>query len=268
MTRRVDLAKGDGLDGALFLPHTDQRVPAVVILHERYGLAQHTLDLAKRLADDGYVALAPDLFSRWPGDRAALARGDVRVTLPDDEVAGVIDAGLAYLDRQRATVDRGNVAVMGVCQSGRYPVVAASRGASVAASIVLYGAAQSREWEVTDLQPRALADMIAATREPSLWLFGEGDHTISLADVLRVRAALEDARRAYRMRIFAGAPHGWLNDTMPGRFRPRLAAEAWAMLHTFLDDVFERHWPHGRVRWGFSSDTATDYDFASNRRYE
>jgi carboxymethylenebutenolidase len=267
VTRRTDLGPRDGLEGALFEPDASDPRPAVVILHERYGLAQHTLDLAKRLADDGYVAVAPDLFSRWEGDRAALARGDVRVTLPDDEVADVIDAALALL-ATRASADRSQIAVMGVCQSGRYPIVTASRGAPVAASVVLYGAAQGREWEVTKLQPRALADMIAATREPSLWLFGEGDHTISVDDVLRVRAALEANRRAYRMRIFAGAPHGWLNDTMPGRFRPRLAAEAWSMLHAFLEDVFERGWPDGRVRWEFESDTAASYDFAKNKRLE
>jgi carboxymethylenebutenolidase len=267
MTRRIDLSKGDGLDGALFLPDAERPVPAVVILHERYGLAQHTLDLARRFADDGYVALAPDLFSRWEGDKAALARGDVRVTLPDDEVADMIDASLARIGRE-AGADRDKVALMGVCQSGRYPIVAASRGTKLAASVVLYGAAQAREWEVTTEQPRALADMIAATREPSLWIFGEGDHVISVDDVLRVRGALEAARRAYRMRIFAGAPHGWLNDTMPGRFRPRLAAEAWTIIHAFLADAFERGWPNGRVRWEFSGDIAHDYDFRKNIRLE
>jgi carboxymethylenebutenolidase len=110
--------------------------------------------------------------------------------------------------------------------------------------------------------------MIAATREPSLWLFGEADHTISIDDVLRVRTALEAGKRAYRMRIYAGAPHGWLNDTMPGRFRPRAAAEAWSILHAFLEDVFERGWPNGRVRWEFASDTAIDYEFTKNRRLE
>ena len=267
MSTRIDLAARDGLAGALFTPDTSARAPAVMILHERYGLAQHTLDLARRFADDGYVAVAPDLFSRWEGDRAALARGDVRVTLPDDEVADMIDAALARLERE-PHADRSKVAVMGVCQSGRYPLVAASRGSSFAASIVLYGAAAPREWDVTDLQPRALTDMIRGSGEPSLWIFGEGDHTISVDDVLRARGALEAAKRAYRMRIFEGAPHGWLNDTMPGRFRPRLAAEAWAMIHAFLADVFERGWPNGRVRWEFASDTSPAYDFTTNRRLE
>ena len=59
---------GGDCEGFLYLPQNESPAGAVVILHERYGLAQHTLDLARRLARDGYVALAPNLFSRWKGD--------------------------------------------------------------------------------------------------------------------------------------------------------------------------------------------------------
>src|SRR6266498_86839 len=82
---------GGDCEGFLYLP-----AGAVVILHERYGLVQHTLDLARRLAEDGYVALAPNLFSRWKGDPEALKRGEARVVLPDPEVAAVIDAALDF----------------------------------------------------------------------------------------------------------------------------------------------------------------------------
>src|ERR671936_2376895 len=80
---------GDGCEGELYQPR-DAAKGAVVILHERYGLVQHTLDLAQRLAADGYVALAPDLFSRWQGDRAAIPRGEVRLMLTSDEEDAVI----------------------------------------------------------------------------------------------------------------------------------------------------------------------------------
>ena len=69
----------DGARAFLAIP-TRFRAPyaGVVLGHERYGLVQHTLDLAQRLAEDGHVALAPDLFSRWQGDREALKRGEDR----------------------------------------------------------------------------------------------------------------------------------------------------------------------------------------------
>jgi carboxymethylenebutenolidase len=71
------------------------------------------------------------------------------------------------------------------------------------------------------------------------------------------------------MRVFRDVPHGWLNTTMPGRYRPQPAEEAWAVLLGFLEDVLERGWPgEGRVRWEFESDTSTTYDFSRNTRFE
>src|SRR5882672_9529288 len=132
---------GGDCEGHLYLPPGDTPAGAVVILHERYGLVRHTLDLAQRLARDGYVALAPNLFSRWHGDAQALERGEARVTLPDAEIAAVIDQALDFL-KAHPRVDASRIALMGVCQSGRYPLVVASRRRDLAACVVLYGGAQ------------------------------------------------------------------------------------------------------------------------------
>jgi carboxymethylenebutenolidase len=253
-------------EGVLFLPDSDAPRPVVIVLHERYGLVEHTLDLAARLARDGYLALAPDLFARWPGDRAALGRGEVRVTLPDAQVAAEIGESIQYL-RDRPGVQSNAVVLMGVCQSGRYPIVVSSERADLAACVVFYGAAQPSDWQVTDSQPRSMAEMLAALAAPTLFVFGEGDHVISLGDVLRVRGALEVARRSYRMRVFPDVPHGWLNDTMPGRYRPAAAQAAWSMLLAFLEEVLDGRWPGSdRIRWEFESNISPTYDFSKNRR--
>ena len=136
----MNIALGDGCGGELYLPAGEARTGALIVLHERYGLVQHTVDLAQRFAAQGYVALAPDLFSRWQGDRAALERGEARVTLPDDEVAAVIDRAMDFV-KQRAE----RIALMGVCQSGRYPIVVGSRRRDLAACVVFYGASQQRD---------------------------------------------------------------------------------------------------------------------------
>ena len=254
---------GDGCEGELYLPRDAAPAGAVVILHERYGLVQHTLDLAQRLAADGYVALAPNLFSRWQGDEAALKRGEVRVTLPDDEVAAVIDRTIDFV-KTRA----GRIALMGVCQSGRYPAVVGSRRSDLAACIVFYGGAQQRDWDASELQPRPMGEMLRELRAPALFVFGERDHTISLDNVRRVRDALEQARRSYRMKVFADMPHGFLNDTMPGRYRPQEAAQAWQVLLAFLHEVLSGGWPAERVRWEFEGASAHNYDFSKNVRLE
>src|SRR5213594_1769302 len=259
---------GGDCEGFLYLPRDEAPAGAVVILHERYGLVQHTLDLAQRLAEDGHVALAPDLFSRWQGDREALKRGEARVVLPDPVVAAVIDAALDFAKTHPRVAPR-RIALMGVCQSGRYPIVVGSRRRDLAACVVFYGASQQRDWQVSDLQPQPMQEMMRSLSAPALFVFGERDHTISLADVRRTRDALEEGRCSYRMKVFPGMPHGWLNDTMPGRYRAKEADEAWGMLLTFLGDVFGGRWPgKGQVRWEFESAISADYDFSKNVRLE
>ncbi|HEY3074557.1 MAG TPA: dienelactone hydrolase family protein, partial [Burkholderiales bacterium] len=157
--------------------------------------------------------------------------------------------------------------LMGVCQSGRYPIVVGSRREDLAACIVFYGGAQQRDWEASGLQPRSMAEMLRELRAPALFVFGERDHTISLDHVRRVRDALEEARRSYRMKVFADMPHGFLNDTMPGRYRPKEAAQAWQLLLAFLAEVFAGQWGN-QVRWEFEGASAHDYDFSKNVRLE
>ncbi len=254
---------GGDCEGFLQLPRDEAPTGAVVILHERYGLVQHTLDLAQRLARDGYVALAPDLFSRWRVDHEALRRGEARVTPPDPEVAAVIDHALDFL-KTHPRVAPSRIALM-----GRYPIVVGSRRRDLAACVVFYGASQQRDWQASELQPQPMQEMMRRLAAPALFVFGERDHTISLADVRRTRDALEEGRCSYRMKVFRDMPHGWLNDTMPGRYRAKEADEAWIMLLRFLADVFSGAWPgKGQVRWEFEGASSADYDFSKNVRLE
>ena len=66
---------GRGINAVRALPKAKGKRPAVIILHERYGVDQHTKDLTVKLAQAGFVGLAPDLFHRFNGDRKALQRG-------------------------------------------------------------------------------------------------------------------------------------------------------------------------------------------------
>jgi carboxymethylenebutenolidase len=237
--------------------------PCVVLLHERYGLVQHTLDLTERLARDGFTALAPDLFFRHP-DPDAVRRGDQRVKLSDAEVVADLGAALDALSGiEGANVDR--VAVIGMCQTGRYPIVFTAKR-PLSACVVYYGAASPREWEVHERQPEPLDGLIAKLGCPLLGLFGEADHVISVDDVRRFRDALETHRKSYAIHLFPDAPHGWLNDTMGARYRPDAAEAAWRVMLDFLGEVFAADGQDTAVSWRFISETSPDYDHARNKR--
>ena len=83
--------------GFIGRPPAGGRRPAVIHLHERYGIVQHTTDLAQKLLDAGYVTIVPDLFSRFIGNREALAAGDARCELSDEEVLQDVDTVAGYL---------------------------------------------------------------------------------------------------------------------------------------------------------------------------
>src|SRR5437867_11244992 len=85
-TSWVDL--GEGTRAFLALPTRFRApYPAVVLGHERYGLVQHTLDLAAKFASHGYVAIAPDMASHWEGDKEALNRGDIGLTRSEEHTS-------------------------------------------------------------------------------------------------------------------------------------------------------------------------------------
>jgi carboxymethylenebutenolidase len=256
-------------EGYLFLPEQDHKpFGCIIVFHERYGLVQHTLDICKRLAMQGYIALAPDLFSLWEGDKEALKRGDVRAIVSDRDCAEQLDAWIGYM---QTNIDEGKnlkFVLMGVCQSGRYPIVVASERADIAACIIFYGATHDRDWVANDLQPLPMPVLIGKLQTPLLFLFAEQDHTISMDNISRIRATLEASDLSYRMKVVPQVPHGFLNDTMPGRYRPKAAEEAWIYLLSFLDDVLEHGWPHGMVEWDLRSIKSMGYDFKKNIRME
>jgi len=86
--------------------------------------------------------------------------------------------------------------------------------------------------------------------------------------VLRLCNVLATARKSFDIRVYAEAPHGFLNDTMPGRYRAAQTQAAWSQILSFLDAVLHKGWNPERVIWHLESDTSVHYDFSQNRRWE
>jgi carboxymethylenebutenolidase len=258
-TRRVHY--GNALEAYLAAPTQPGPHPAVILLHERYGLMQHNLDLAHRFAREGFLCLAPNMYSRHP-EPERLANGEIYQRIPDAVVLDDLNASIDYL--QNEPVDLTRLALMGVCISGRWPLVVASRRDDVAACVALYGAAYPNGWILDEFHPETVDALISRIHCPVLGIFGERDNIIPLDSVRRFREALEMHRKSYQIRVFPGVPHGWLNDTMPPRYHAPEAAEAWRMIVDFLKQVGSGGYPADRVRWQFEGDVAIDYDPAKN----
>jgi len=225
----------------------------VILGHERYGLVQHTLDLTAKWASYGYVCIAPDMASHWDGDKVALNAGDAHLELTDEQVKFYYSLCLDHLQRM-SEVDSRRIAAMGVCQSGGYPLLLNSVRDEVAANLIFYGGQRTPE------------EIIARCNAPILGIWGEDDFIISMDDVCALRNALERHGKSYDFKVFAGGPHGWLNDTMPGRYRQPEAEAAWSHMIAFVERVYADGYPADRVRRRYEADLATDYDFSKKVR--
>jgi carboxymethylenebutenolidase len=147
------------IDGFLGRPGGAGKRPAVIHLHERYGIVQHTTDLAQKLVDAGYVTVVPDLFCRFTGDRQAVAHGDSRVELGDEEVCRDVDAIVAYL-HTLPDVDGSRIAMIGVWQTGRQPMLIAAQRDYLAGLVVMYGAIYNADWESHPLRPEPIDKLL------------------------------------------------------------------------------------------------------------
>lgn len=237
--------------------------PCILVLHERYGLVQHTIDLANKLAGSGYLAAAPDLFHGAP-DQEALHRGEVRVEPSDDDAASRLHSVIAALE-DRPEADCTRIGIIGACQTGRYSFVLGSQF-PIRACGVFYGATSG--WDVTDKRPVPLEKLIAEVDAPVFAVFGELDHTISVPDVQRLRDTLEKHDKSYHIMVCADAPHGFLNSTMPGRYRPEATAAVWQNLLSYLGANLAGSPADPRTTWTFECSKHADYDFSKNVRRE
>jgi carboxymethylenebutenolidase len=237
--------------------------PIVIVCHERYGVVAHTIDLAERFALAGFLTVAPDFYV----DAGLTGAEQTLPVVSDDVVLRHLDAAITHARQLPGCGDDSPVAVIGICRSGSYGILASAKRHDVAAVVMLYGGAAPREFEVGPLRPWPYERMIAAGRAPVLGLWGERDHTMSVEHVRKVRDLLEKARRSYEFILYPDLPHGWLNDTMPGRFRAVEAAETFRVITEWLG---ERLRPGavrtGQVSWRFRSVISPDYDFDANER--
>jgi carboxymethylenebutenolidase len=256
-----------GTPVVLYEPPAAGSHACVFVMPERYGLVRHSLEIAQRIASNGYVVAVPDLMYKHP-DQEQLHLGNVDCNPSDADILLMLEDSMPVV-ASVSGADLERIGMIGVCQSGRYPLIYAAKH-PIAAAIIFYGAAHDAEWHVTDIHPCGVDGLIEQMKRTNvLGIFGEGDHVISIGDVTRFRNAIEKYNHNYQITLYPEVPHGWLNDTMPGRYRKEAAEAAWDELLTYLKAKLSPQGAAGNeVEWIFRARSAVDYDFTKKIRYE
>jgi dienelactone hydrolase len=173
--------------------------PAVMVVHEWWGLDDYARKRAEQLAGLGFVALAVDMYgdakhTQHPKEAGALA-GEVRKNLKT--WMGRALAGLKIL-QDHELVDRNKIAAIGYCFGGSTALQVAFQGADIAAAVSFHGAL-----------PVPSAEQAKSARAKILVCHGALDSFIPEETIQKFRAALDDARADYQMIYYAGAYHSF-----------------------------------------------------------
>jgi carboxymethylenebutenolidase len=221
-TETVTFSNGkDTIGGFLATPEKPGRYPGLIVVHEWWGLNDWVKEQTVKLASQGFVALAVDLYRGKVAADAAEAH-ELSRGLPDDRAIVDLMAGIVYLTT-RNDVEHGRVGTIGWCMGGGYAVQLAMRVPRLGACVVNYGALPT---DPNDLQN------IGA---PFLGNFGADDRGITPADVQAFQKSMETLDRKVDIKIYDGAGHGFENPNNKDGYRPQAAEDAWNRTIAFLN---------------------------------
>jgi carboxymethylenebutenolidase len=200
--------------------------PVVLVVQEIFGVHEHIRDLCRRLAKQGYFAVAPALFHRQ-GDPAGVSDIPTILTtivsrVPDTQVISDLDATVAWAAAQ-AQADAARLAITGFCWGGRIVWLYAAHNPALKAGVAWYGRLQG---DRTALQPAHPVDMAGELKAPVLGLYGGADQGIPPSSIEAMRDALKDTSVKSEIVVYPDTPHGFNADYRPS-YRPDAARNGW-----------------------------------------
>lgn len=212
----------DTITAYLAYPERRDPAPAVIVIHEIFGMSDFVRDRVVQLAQDGFVAIAPDLLSRQGGTPATTDQA-VRMisTLNPDTVTADLNATYGYVRTLKA-VRPDRIAVIGFCWGGSQSFRYATNNPALKGFVVCYGTAPDSA---------AMARLAA----PGLGVYAENDARVD-AGIPDATARLNQLAKSYVYTVYPGVGHGFLRS----REKPEVADSAWRTVIRFFRAQLER----------------------------
>ena len=204
--------------------------PGIVVLMEAFGLNDHIKKVTERIAQEGYVAIAPDLYHREaerlvPYSDLQKAVG-IMNKLQDSKIMDDVGAAIAHLKSQ-SNVKAGSIGVTGFCMGGRFTYLAAAHhNKDVKAAVPFYPGGV----------PMGTPSPLSRTGEikcPIYLFFGGKDPLIPQEHVDKINAELTDKKINFQLKLYPEATHGFFCDERPS-YHPDSAKDAWEKFKSFF----------------------------------
>ncbi|HEY6865629.1 MAG TPA: dienelactone hydrolase family protein [Candidatus Eisenbacteria bacterium] len=219
-TTFVQLGSGDAAESAFVAtPPGDKPLPGIVVVHEWWGLNGQIRDVGRRLANQGYLAIVPDLYHGKVADDPMKAHELTR-GLVDKEAIATLEQAVAWL-RAQPRVAKSRVGVIGFCMGGGLALQVGLEDPGLSAVVMFYGAPET--------DPERLAQLKGALQGH----FGEQDQGIPPKRVEEFRDALKKIGKTAEIYEYPGAGHAFMHDGAES-YRPDAARQAWARTLAFF----------------------------------
>lgn len=213
-------------------PAGGKDLPTILVVSEIFGVHEHIADVCRRLAKLGYLAIAPELFTRYGDPRTLTSVQDILSGIvgkvSDREVMADLDAWAAWAGNNGG--DPTRLGITGFCWGGRQTWLYAAHNPQVKAGVAWYG---RLDGEVNERTPRWPLDVAGEIKGAVLGLYGGQDQGIALDDVEMMQTALEKAGSRSQIHVYADAPHAFHADYRP-TYRKEAAADGWRRLQAWF----------------------------------
>ena len=212
---------GEAVSAYLAIPDSAGPHPALVVIQEWWGLNDWIKEQARKFAEQGYIALAPDLYRGKVADDPNLAHELMR-GLPQDRAVRDLKAAFDYL-ASRPDVRHDKIGSVGWCMGGGFSLLLAVNEPGLAACVVNYGSMPTDKEEIERIQA------------PVLGNFGADDRGIPPSAVEEFEGTMKAAHKSIDVKEYDGAGHAFENPNNKLGYREAAANDAWARTIAFLN---------------------------------
>ena len=187
--------------------------PGIIVVQEWWGLTDHIRSICDRLAHEGFVAIAPDLYQGKSTTDAKLASAWM-AALDPEQAMRILQGGIRFL-QEKEPLYAEHIGVMGFCMGGSLALLLACRTTALKAAVAFYG----------DL-PEPI-DQLKNIKCPVLFIAGGKDRWINSEKVERLKKAFQLYNAHGEVRVYPDADHAFFNDTRREVYNPAAAQDAW-----------------------------------------